>query len=116
MFDIGLWEFVALGVIALVVFGPDRLPKVAADAARLLRQLRAMATGARRELSDALGPELSELSNLTELDPRRFVRKNLFDAIDDDAPSTEAEGERPSRRSNPDGDDGRRAAFDPDTT
>ena len=35
MFDIGFWEFAALAVIALFVFGPDRLPKVAAEGAEV---------------------------------------------------------------------------------
>lgn len=90
MFNIGTFELVALAVIALLVFGPDKLPKVAADAARLLRELRQMASGARRELSEALGPEFEEfksLSNLTDLNPRTFVKKNLLDVLDDDEPA-----------------------------
>jgi sec-independent protein translocase protein TatB len=87
VFNIGTFELVALAVIALLVFGPEKLPKVAADAARLLRELRTMASGARRELSEALGPEFDEfknLSNLSDLNPRTFVKKNLLDVLDDD--------------------------------
>jgi sec-independent protein translocase protein TatB len=90
LFNVGTFELVALAVIALLVFGPEKLPKVAADAARLLRELRQMATGARRELSEALGPEFDEfksLSNISDLNPRTFVKKNLLDVIDDDAPA-----------------------------
>ena len=68
MFDIGLPEMVALAVLALLIFG-DRLPEVAADVGRMLRQLRRMAAGARRDLTEGLGPEFDELS-MSDLNPR----------------------------------------------
>ncbi len=72
----------ALAVLALFVFGPDKLPKVAADAGRLLRQLRQMAQGAKDEVTGSLGPEFSDL-NLSDLDPRAFVKRQLLDERDD---------------------------------
>ena len=75
--DIGLGEVLLIAVLALLVFGPDRLPKVAADAARTLRQIREMASAARRELSDAAGLKDDELAgavrDLRDLDPRRAL-------------------------------------------
>jgi sec-independent protein translocase protein TatB len=87
--DIGLGELVVIAALALLVFG-DRLPKVAADAARALRQVRQMATAARKDLSEAAGlgsdPGLaSAVRDLRDLDPRR-----VLEPIDDPAP-TEAE-------------------------
>ncbi len=78
MLDIGLGEVALIAVLALLVFGPDRLPKVAADAARALRQVREMASAARRDLVDAAGVEQDEeltgmLSDLRELNPRRVL-------------------------------------------
>jgi len=78
VFDIGFWEFLGLGALALFVFGPDKLPKLAADAGRLLRQLRDMARGAREEVTGALGSECSDLG-LKDLDPREFVKRQLLD-------------------------------------
>lgn len=82
MFDIGIWEFLVIGVLALLVFGPEKLPKAAADAGRLLRQLRQGAAAARSELTAAAGldegGELSGvISDLRELDPRRIVTDAL---------------------------------------
>ncbi|HKA69037.1 MAG TPA: sec-independent translocase [Actinomycetes bacterium] len=82
MFDIGLWEMVAIAVLALLIFG-DRLPEVVADLGRLLRQLRQMAAGARQDLTEGLGPEFDEL-RMSDLNPRTFVRKHLLDPIDAD--------------------------------
>lgn len=83
MFGMG-WE--EIGVCALVgffVFGPDRLPTVARDAARLLKQLRGMAQGVTDDLRSQL-PEASEfgldkISNLRDLSPKRMVARALFD-------------------------------------
>ena len=81
MFDINVWEIIAIAVLALLIFGPDKLPGLASDAARLLREVRRMATGARQDLKDSLGPELGDM-NISDLDPRAFVKRNLFDPIE----------------------------------
>ena len=83
MFDIGALEFVVLAIAALFIFGPDRLPDIARQAARGLRQVRSMAANARRELTRELGPEFEDL-DIRDLNPRSFVRKHVLDDLDDD--------------------------------
>ena len=83
MFDINVWEIIAIAVLALLIFGPDKLPGLASDAARLLREVRRMDTGARQDLKDSLGPVLGDM-NISDLDPRSFVERNLFDPIDNE--------------------------------
>jgi sec-independent protein translocase protein TatB len=83
VFNLNVWEIIAIAVLALLIFGPDKLPGLAADAVRLLREVRKMATGARQDLKESLGPELGDL-NISDLDPRSFVKRNLFDPIDDE--------------------------------
>jgi sec-independent protein translocase protein TatB len=83
VFDIGFGEMIGLAIVALLIFGPERLPKVAADAGRMLRQLRTMISGARNDLEESLGPEFKDLE-LSDLHPRTLVRKHLLDPIDDD--------------------------------
>ena len=80
-FDIGPLELVALAVIALLVLGPDKLPRYAAEAARVLRQVRRMANDAKAEVSRELGPELQDIS-MADLNPRSLVRKHLLDPLD----------------------------------
>jgi sec-independent protein translocase protein TatB len=82
-FDLSFTKLIVLGVIALVVFGPDRLPGLASQAGRMLRELRRMADGARTELRDQLGPEFSEF-DINDLNPRHFVRKHLLDDVNGD--------------------------------
>jgi sec-independent protein translocase protein TatB len=79
VFDIGFGEIVVLAVLALFVFGPEKLPKVAADAVKTLRDVRTMAANARDQITEAVDPELQDI-DIKSLDPREFVRR----AIDDD--------------------------------
>jgi sec-independent protein translocase protein TatB len=74
--DLNLTKLLVLGVVALLVFGPDRLPGLAAQAGRALRELRRMAEGAKSELKENLGPEFSNF-DIEDLNPKRFVRKHL---------------------------------------
>ncbi|MDQ4086209.1 MAG: sec-independent translocase [Actinomycetota bacterium] len=83
MFGINFWEFLLLLLVALAVFGPDRLPDVARQAGRFMRTARTMLTNARAELNRELGSELPDL-NLRDLDPRSAVKKYVFDVMDED--------------------------------
>ena len=83
MFDLSLTKIAVLLVLAIVIFGPDQLPKVAAQAGRTLRELRRMADGARRDLTEGLGPEFGEF-DIADLNPRTFVRKHLLDEFEAD--------------------------------
>jgi sec-independent protein translocase protein TatB len=81
VFDLSLTKLLVLAVIAVVIFGPDQLPRVASQAGRALRELRRLADGARNELREGLGPEFSEF-DISDLNPRNFVRKHLFEDPD----------------------------------
>ncbi|MQA96366.1 MAG: translocase [Streptosporangiales bacterium] len=88
MFDVGFGEAAVLAVLALLIFGPERLPKMAAQAGRALRQLRQMANNAQNDLKAGLGPEFRDM-DVADLNPRRFVRKHLWE--DEDDPSSRPE-------------------------
>lgn len=77
MFDLSLPKLLILAVLALVVFGPNELPKIAAQAGRALRELRRIADGAKAELREGLGPEFADF-DVNDLNPRRFVQKHLL--------------------------------------
>lgn len=76
-FDLSPLEIVVLLGLAVVLFGPDKLPQAAASAARFLRQVRAFGENARADLRNELGPEFDGL-DLQDLNPKTFVRKNLL--------------------------------------
>jgi sec-independent protein translocase protein TatB len=77
MFNVGPLELVVLGVVGLIILGPDRLPGLARDAARMLRTLRDLAQGARTQLRDELGPEFAEL-DLRNLNPRTAIQRAVL--------------------------------------
>jgi sec-independent protein translocase protein TatB len=83
VFDLSLTKILVLGIIGLVIFGPEQLPKMAAQAGRALRDLRKLADKARSDLSASLGPEYSDF-DLRDLNPKAFVRKHLLDDVDED--------------------------------
>lgn len=77
-FDLSITKLLVLGVIAMLVFGPDKLPQVARDAGRMLRQLRGLAQQARNDLNAELGDTIGDL-DIADLNPRTFVRKHLLE-------------------------------------
>lgn len=50
MFEVGFWELVLVGVVALVVVGPERLPELARSAGRWLGAARRMASTFKSDL------------------------------------------------------------------
>lgn len=77
MFNIGPMELMVLAIVGLVVLGPDRLPGLAREAAQLIRTLRELATGARQQLRDELGPEFADV-DLRNLNPRTAVARAVL--------------------------------------
>lgn len=102
MFGVGLPELAVIAFVAVLVFGPDKLPDFARQAGRMARQLRQFAHNARDELREELGPEYADL-DLRDLDPRTIVKKHIFEAMNEEmnAPDPRkgvrplAAGERP---------------------
>jgi sec-independent protein translocase protein TatB len=89
-FNIGPLELVVLAFVGLVVLGPERLPGLARDAGRLLRGLREMATGARTQLREELGPEFADI-DLRSLNPRTAITRALLgDDVDPSSLNTAA--------------------------
>ena len=78
MFDLSFTKILVLAVIALVIFGPDQLPKIARQAGQALRDLRLIAEKAKDDLQDGLGPEFRDF-DINDLNPKNFVRKHLWE-------------------------------------
>ncbi len=114
MFDLSIPKLLVLAVIALVVFGPNELPKIAAQAGRALRDLRRIAEGAKNDLREGLGPEFADFE-IEDLNPKRFVQKHLFDDLNghgDQAAQGMANGAASRTVLAP----GERPPYDPDAT
>lgn len=81
MFDLSIFKILVLGVLALVIFGPDQLPRMAAQAGKALRDLRRLAEVAKTDLQQGLGPEFGDF-DINDLNPRHFVRKHFWDELE----------------------------------
>lgn len=82
MFDnLNWWEIAVLLLLALFIFGPERLPKAIADGLRMIRTLRNMARNATTDLSRELGTEV----RVEDLNPKTFIRKHLLTEEDEAA-------------------------------
>jgi sec-independent protein translocase protein TatB len=79
-FDIGGGEFIGLAILGLILVGPERLPKLASDAALLVRRIQQMSQAATKELRENLGPGFENLQP-ADLHPKTFLRKQLADAL-----------------------------------
>jgi sec-independent protein translocase protein TatB len=82
MFDIGGGEIIGLAILGMILVGPDRLPKAAADAARFIKKVRDFTSGAGDELKKNLGPGFEDL-NVRDLNPKTLLQKHVLDAIDE---------------------------------
>jgi sec-independent protein translocase protein TatB len=104
--DVGWPEIAVLAIVAVFVFGPDRLPEMARQAGRFVRQARHLMAQARSQLSDELGPEFADL-DLRDLTPRALVQRHLLDDLEKDDP--DVPGHRPLELDEP-------APYDVDAT
>ena len=74
--DIGPLELVTIVVLAVLVFGPDKLPKVIQDVSRTIRKIREFSDSAKQDIRDELGPEFKDFE-FEDLNPKTFIRKQL---------------------------------------
>ena len=77
MFDVGFSEMLMVGLIALLVFGPERLPRVAKEAALWIRKLRSMATSVKQEIDREL--QLQDLKESMDQRKREMEKMLLAD-------------------------------------
>lgn len=111
MFGIGLPEFAVIAFVAVLVFGPDKLPELAKQAGQLVRKARSLANAARDELRTELGPDYADLE-LRDLDPRTIVRKHITEAMEE----ADRDAKRPAARGLRPLDDGEIPPYDDDAT
>ena len=79
MFDIGFWELMLMGVVALLVVGPERLPKLAYTAGKWLGKGRSMLSAVKAEIDKEVKAE--ELKEILEKQKRQM--NPLQDMIDE---------------------------------
>ena len=84
-FDIGAGELFGLAILAMLLVGPERLPKLAVEAAQWVKKARGLATKATAELRENLGPGFEDLQP-KDLNPKTFVKKQISELLDEETP------------------------------
>ena len=88
-FDIGAGEILGLAILGMMLVGPERLPKLAVEAAQWVKKIRGLATTATAELRENLGPGFEDLQP-KDLNPKTFVKKQISELLDEDNPKAKA--------------------------
>ena len=92
MFDLSIGKLLVIGLIALFLVGPDKLPQYAAQLGKWVRVGRTMLDEAKGRVTKELGPEFDDV-DWASLDPRRYHPKRLLA----DAWNSTADDPRPAR-------------------
>lgn len=93
MFDIGFWELMIIGLVALLVVGPERLPKLAYTAGKWLGKGRAMIGSIKTEIDREM--KADELRRIVEeqkklMDPLESVIEETAGAMNEFKEQTDA--------------------------
>jgi sec-independent protein translocase protein TatB len=100
MFGLTFEKLLIIGIVAVFLLGPEKLPHYAAQLGRLVRQLRDMANGAKDRMRDEMGPEFDDLDwkklDPRQYDPRRIIREALTDDPATDAAATISRSPNPN--------------------
>lgn len=100
MFGLTFEKLLVIGIIAVFLLGPERLPYYAGQFARLVRSARDMANGARDRLREEMGPEFDDVDwkklDPRQYDPRRIIREAL---LEEDQPAAPPAVVKPARQS-----------------
>ncbi|MCI0689308.1 MAG: twin-arginine translocase TatA/TatE family subunit, partial [Sporichthyaceae bacterium] len=94
MFNVGIGEILAIILVCLLVFGPERLPDVARQVGRLLGQLRLSTQGALDQLKEEADLKDINLPDLRVGSLRAQARDYVRDLMDIEGQMAELERER----------------------
>lgn len=86
MFGLSGEKLLILGIIAVIVLGPERLPEYAKGLANIIKSLRKMADGAKSQMKEELGEDFDDMDwrklDPRQYDPRRIIREALTEDLD----------------------------------
>ncbi|TFC91034.1 MULTISPECIES: sec-independent translocase [Cryobacterium] len=102
MFGLTFEKILLIGIVAVFLLGPERLPHYAAQLARLVKQLRNLANGAKDRMRDEMGPEFDDV-DWKKLDPRQYDPRRIIREALTDEDQLKAQSATVSRAPNPDG-------------
>ena len=99
MFGIGGGEFFALILVALILVGPNKLPQLSSDSAKMIRKVRNLAQGVTKDLRENLGPGYEDLK-VADFNQKKLISKHVNEALAE--PKSELEDLKKSAKIDPD--------------
>lgn len=82
-FGLTFEKLMLIGLIVVLIVGPERLPKVAEGFARLVRKAGEFLRDTKTRMRDEMGPEMDDVDwrklDPRQYDPRRIIREALLD-------------------------------------
>lgn len=121
MFGLTFEKLLLIGVLAVFLLGPERLPYYASQLARLVKNLKKMADGAKDRMREEMGPDFDEVDwkklDPRQYDPRRIIREALVEeATTPTAAAALAADSAYAKRKRLLEDEGKQAPFDTEAT
>ncbi len=83
MFDYGFGEMIGLVILALILVGPERMPRVAGDLAKMIKKVRSLTNSATAEIRENLGPGFEDLKP-ADLNPKTFIKRHVSSVPEDE--------------------------------
>ena len=81
MFDVGFWELMLIGIVALVVIGPERLPGVAKTAGKWLGKGKRMLSDVKAEIDQEI--KADELKRIIEVQKQNKPLQEIIESAQD---------------------------------
>jgi len=90
LFDIGGGELLAIVLLAVLLFGPDKVPDLVKKAGRIIAYLRGIANSATDTLKTQLGPEFADMTP-ADLQPKRLLERTVLGGVKADIDGIKAQ-------------------------
>ena len=105
MFGLTFEKLLIIGIIAAILIGPDRLPRVASYLAAFIRGVKKLAETGKERLREEIGDDVDDIDWKTldprQYDPRRIVREAVTSTLDDESPEPTPKPPPPPSRYRP---------------
>jgi len=96
MFDFGFWEIAIIGVIALIVVGPERMPSLARKAGLYFGKLNRFFNKVKSDINEEL--KMDEIKEQMSMDDEKIILSEVTEDIQSSADSLKQENIFPDKK------------------
>ena len=96
MFDFGFWEIAIIGVITLIVVGPERMPSLARKAGLYFGKLNRFFNKVKSDINEEL--KMDEIKEQMSMDDEKIILSEITEDIQSSADSLKQENIFPDKK------------------